>query len=136
MRRYLDVAVAVAILGVLVITLDPSVARHDAVVATDQSSLSFGVLPTAAHALIFAALGLVVGLRLALVPGAASWWRTIAAFVVIAAFAAADEQAQRLVDGHGPEFIDWVADVLGAGVGLTLAVMLTRFERSRVWLRR
>ena len=127
-RWLLDSTVAATALLVLALTLDPRVPQNTAAIVADQASLSFGVLPLAAHGLIFAGLGTIVGLRLTLLPPEAQRRPTLIALTAIALFAAADEQAQRLVAGHGPEFADWVADVTGASIGLATA-RLTQWVR-------
>jgi hypothetical protein len=128
LRWVLDAAIVASVLLALVLTLDPRLPQDETVVAADASSLSFGILPLAAHGLIFAGLGMVVALRLTLLPPEAQRRPTLIALTAIAVFAAADEQAQRLVDGHGPELVDWVADVTGASIGLA-TTRLTQWVR-------
>jgi len=116
-RFFVNVTLVLSVCAVLFLTLDPYAAQSDAVIATDRSALTLGVLPTAGHALMFAWLGFLVTVRWQL-SGRPLTRQAILGLLALAALAgAADEQAQRFVASHGPELVDWVADVAGAAFG-------------------
>lgn len=77
------------------------------------------------HGILFTTLGLAVGLRLA----AAGAHRItanglLAAALLIVGFATLSEIAQLQVDGRNAAIGDWMADLIGTAVGLTLAASL------------
>lgn len=77
------------------------------------------------HALLFALLGSVVGLRLAAAvpPLLGQLWLLVAA-ALITAFATTGEIAQLQIEGRNAALGDLVADLIGASLGLAVAVRL------------
>lgn len=77
------------------------------------------------HAVLYAVLGWLVGTALW-----ASGRRGPAAFAValvaIAAFAGLDEVHQRWMPGRVPAMSDWLADVVGATIGLLAGMLAMR----------
>ena len=74
------------------------------------------------HAMLFSALGLTVGLRLAAAdPRRTTTNWVVASVVLIAAFATATEVAQLGAEGRTPSVGDWIADLIGMAIGLTIA---------------
>ena len=76
-----------------------------------------------AHAILYGVLGFLAWHAIsrdwpASRPWLASALRLVAA---IAVFAAGDEWHQQFIPGRGAEAADWVADVAGASVGLTIS---------------
>ncbi len=55
--------------------------------------------------------------------------RYLLLLVGIAIFAAADEWHQSLIPGREPSSWDWVADMTGAAVGMTIGVLSRRREQ-------
>jgi VanZ family protein len=126
-RVLFDGAIVAAVILVLAVTLDSYFPRNETAIAVDESPYLLGLLPYLVHMALFGVLGASVGVRIAL--ERRELWRrlVIVAFVAIAMFAAADEQAQRLVAGRGAELLDWVADMVGAGVGVGGALVSWRW---------
>ncbi len=80
------------------------------------------------HASAFTALGLFLGLGF----GQGKGWRFWLMLLGVAGlFGMADEIHQRFVPGRACEFADWVADVLGAALGLALGWVLDRLCTRR-----
>jgi len=74
------------------------------------------------HAAMFTALSGAVGLRLAAADPSrlsANW--LLPAIAMIVAFATVSEFAQVQVDGRNAGVGDWVADLIGTAIGLTIA---------------
>lgn len=120
-RLLADAGVVGAAALILVVTLDSNVPNNQAFVVADGSYYTLGVLPLVAHFTLFAVLGVAVALRQFVYRSRLTWQRAVVFLAVVAIFAAADEQAQRWVAGHGPEMVDWVADMAGAITGLLIA---------------
>ncbi len=119
-RLLADAGVVGAAALILVVMLDSNVPNNQAFVAADGSYYTLGVLPLVAHFSLFAVLGVAVALRQFVYRSRLTWQRAVVFLAVVAIFAAADEQAQRWVAGHGPETVDWVADMAGAASGLMI----------------
>ena len=86
----------------------------------------------AAHAGIYGLLGLLVAraARRSAWPAGRVWW----IWGALMAWGALDEVHQLLVPGRSADPVDWVADVVGAGLGLAMGnLMLTR-TRASSWL--
>ena len=79
-----------------------------------------GVPCLVGHFVAFALLGVPLALRFATSEAARGSPRRALAMLVLAIWllAAATELAQGWVDGRDPDTLDWVADMLGALVGL------------------
>lgn len=120
-RLLADAGVVGAAALILVVTLDSNVPNNQAFVVADGSYYTLGVLPLVAHFTLFAVLGVAVALRQFVYRSRLTWQRAVVFLAVVAIFAAADEQAQRWVAGHGPETVDWVADLAGVITGLLIA---------------
>jgi VanZ family protein len=86
----------------------------------------------AAHAAIYGLLGMLVA-RAAVRSG----WparRQRWAWVVIACWAGLDEAHQLLVPGRSAEVLDWVADGVGAGLGLAFGNLMVTRIRAGSWM--
>ena len=64
------------------------------------------------------------------------WWRAaLLSAVFVVAFGAADEWHQRFIPGRSTEFADWMADSVGAIIGVTavsaFSRRLTRLSEAR-----
>jgi VanZ family protein len=83
-----------------------------------------------AHIVAFAALALMLATTWQLNAGeltqAQLWW----AWLVLILYASLDEWTQRFV-GRQTSIVDWLADLIGAAVGLALFVWLRRWGRGR-----
>jgi VanZ family protein len=68
--------------------------------------------------------------------GATLWrpsWRLYASvFMMVAAYGAMDELSQRFSPGRSSDFRDWIADLLGAGIGILCFAVTHRFAARRV----
>lgn len=56
--------------------------------------------------------------------------RRILIFIIVAVFSASDELHQRFVPGRSCDVYDWLADALGAGLGLILSGWPRSVERG------
>lgn len=96
-------------------------------------------LDKVAHLSVFAALAFALDLALRMnQPGLPLYRRHLLVFVVVCAFGATDEWHQAFVPGRSCELGDWLADCLGAVVGLTVPVLpslLTRRLGMPGWVR-
>jgi VanZ like family len=123
---------------ILVLTLAPLPGRAaDAFIAVDTAVQSGGDFTLFLHFGLFAMFGasfVAEDLRLGrYASGAPSTTanRVLTVLAIGLAFAALDEQLQRFAPGHGPEFIDWVADSLGVAAGYACALLALRLASVR-----
>ena len=83
------------------------------------------------HLVAFAALSVLLCSA-----GAMLWrpsWRLYGGvFMVVAAYGAMDEFSQRFSPGRSADFRDWIADVLGAGIGILCFAVIHHFAARRV----
>lgn len=94
----------------------------------DSSGCQFGLPCFLGHLVLFGILGVGVAGLYSTSDAARRAPRRVLAmtFIVIWVFAAADELAQDRVAGRSPEFEDWLADMIGAVLGIVLGSMLLR----------
>ena len=59
------------------------------------------------------------------------WQAVVLTVAFVMAFGALDEWHQRLIPGRSTEFLDWVADSVGALVGATIGALAVRRRRAR-----
>jgi VanZ family protein len=86
----------------------------------------------AVHAGLYGVLGVLVARA-----GRRSGWgwpRFVRAAAAVVIWAAVDELHQVLVPGRRADPRDWVADVVGAGVGLALGNLILTRTRASSWL--
>lgn len=77
------------------------------------------------HGALFGGLGLTVGARLAAAePSRLTRGWVVASAVLMVAFATVSEVAQLQVDGRNAAVGDWVADLVGSAVGLSVAATI------------
>lgn len=85
----------------------------------------------AAHAIFFGILSVLL-FRLFHRWSALSWGRAaILAIVVTSLYGVSDEFHQSFVPERSPELADWVADTIGAFVGLTIVAIFCRNREPR-----
>ena len=77
------------------------------------------------HGAMYAVLGWLVGAALWM-SGRRRRWAPLIALAAIAFFAAGDEMHQHWLPGRVPMLGDWVADVIGAAIGLIAATLTLR----------
>ena len=87
--------------------------------------MSLPWLDKVVHAALYGVLGWLVGAAL-VVSGRHSRWTFVLALVAIVAFAGADELHQHWLPGRVPMLSDWLADVVGATIGLSAGMMSLR----------
>jgi VanZ family protein len=92
-----------------------------------------GGVPTGTDKLVHLGVYAILGwlsVRAAWTPerGWRAWLLTI---LIIAALAATDEWLQRYSPGRTPNIWDWIADVTGATIGVTIGVLLRRREPGK-----
>jgi VanZ family protein len=74
----------------------------------------------------FAVFGLLAILIARTQPRKRWWW----GFVIASAYGAADEWRQSFTPGRFVEFGDWIADTLGAAVGVAVYARWSRFRNA------
>ena len=74
----------------------------------------------AALAALLCAVGAACGFR--------SWKLTAGIVGVVALYGVLDETTQALVSHRTPEFLDWIADVVGTGLGIALYSLVDPFR--------
>lgn len=82
-------------------------------------------LDKAVHAALYGVLGWLVGTALS-VSGRRNRWTFAVALVAIATFAGIDELHQRWLPGRVPMTSDWLADIIGAAIGLVAGMAILR----------
>jgi UDP-2,3-diacylglucosamine pyrophosphatase LpxH len=83
-----------------------------------------------AHASAFGALALALDLTLRHTrPGLPLYRRHLLVFLAVALYGATDEWHQRFVPGRACELADWLADVVGAALALTIGSLHLLFSR-------
>lgn len=96
-------------------------------------------LDKVAHAAVFGILAWSLDLALQRTrPDLPMYRRHLLGFALVAAFGATDEWHQAFVPGRACEFGDWVADIVGAGLGLlagSLHLVFTRHLEALSWRR-
>ncbi len=90
-----------------------------------------GNVPSGTDKVLHAAIYAVLAWLLVRVfdPSGLDWTKYLLLMLGIAMFAAADEWHQSFIPGREPSFGDWVADVAGAAVGVTIGVLSRRREQ-------
>ena len=92
-----------------------------------------------AHASVFGFLALVLDLALRVDrPDLPMYRRHLLVFLAVSCFGATDEWHQLFVPGRSCEFLDWVADSGGGGLGLlagSVPLLVTRRLAALSWLR-
>jgi VanZ family protein len=82
------------------------------------------------HGTIYGILGFLTA-RALREPGARRPWRHyLLALLGIAVLALLDEWHQTFIPGRDMDLFDWVADVVGATIGMSAGVLLRRRERT------
>jgi VanZ family protein len=119
----------VAIVGVLVLYwLAILIATHVPLAKSQNPGRSWD---KQGHLAAFAGLSVLLCLA-----GATLWrpsWRLYAGvFMVVAAYGAIDELSQRFSPGRFSDFRDWIADMLGAGIGMMCFAVVYHFAARRV----
>ena len=115
-----NAALLAVVFGILVVVLLPagSLGSPDGPIRSLSEHQSWGV-----HATLFAALGVVVGIRLAApIPSLLTPVWLLVAVVAIGLLATVTELAQLQVEGRNAALGDWLADLSGTMFGLALAV--------------
>lgn len=112
-RRWRHIAVLAAIVGLYWLAM--FVGTHLPIRTTPQGDpYSFDKLE---HIAAFAALSVLLsGLGWSI--GIGPWKVAAAALLLIAVYGAVDEASQSLVQQRTPDFLDWLADVFGAALGI------------------
>jgi VanZ family protein len=82
------------------------------------------------HAVIYGVLGFLTARSLWEPAGGRPRWHYLLALLGIAVLALLDELHQTFIPGRDMDFADWVADVVGAAIGLSAGVLLRRRERT------
>jgi VanZ family protein len=119
----------VAIVGVVVLYwLAILIATHVPLAKSQSPGRSWDKL---GHLAAFAGLSALLCLT-----GATLWrpsWRLYTGvFMVVAVYGAADEFSQRFSPGRFSDFRDWIADMLGAGIGILCFAVIYHFAPRRV----
>ena len=92
----------------------------------DLPRLPFADADKVAHGALYGVLGLL-SLRASWRPGREAW-SLVAVLASVALMSALDEWHQHFIAGRSVEFLDWVADCLGATVGAVAATAMARRE--------
>ena len=94
----------------------------------DRVPNTFSTMDKAVHLVAYAGLAVLLAIHLYRKMPAKNWQGYL--FVGLSLFGALDEYTQRFV-GRIPDVFDWIADVLGVGVGLCAFLVAESWLRNR-----